>query len=207
VSTGPSYNTLRAEAADSMTQMVQAQPELMAVIGDLLVKNMDWPGAEEISERLKLMLPKEIKDAEQNKDVPPEIQAALAQFDQAVQQKDAMIQQAADHIEKLMAENANLKEANDLKEKEIIIKGVEAATKTYSAETQRMTAVAPMMNEQQIAQIVIQTLADLARPDAVQMEQAEDMGQMEPMMEPMTEPEQNESANAMPQMAENSMEQ
>ena len=197
ISSGPSYNTLRAEAAESMTQMVQAQPELMAIIGDLLVKNMDWPGAEEISARLKLMLPKEIKDAEQNKDVPPEIQAALAQFDQAVQQKDMMIQQASDHIESLMAQIANLKEANELKEKEIIIKGVVAATGTYEAETKRLTAMEPAMSAEQIQQIVIQTLADLARPDAVPMEQAEQV----PEQPDMGMPEQA-TANAMPQMAD-----
>lgn len=206
ISSGPSYNTLRAEAADSMAQMVQAQPELMSVIGDLLVKNMDWPGAEEISARLKLMLPKEIKDAEANKDVPPEIQQAMAQFDQAIQQKDQMIQQAANHIESLMGQIAALREGNELKEKEIIIKGVEAGTHTYDAETKRIVAVTPAMSPEEIQQIVIRTLADLARPDSVPLDQApepqpeqQDMGQQMPQMPPE---QQQVPANAMPQMAE-----
>lgn len=57
VQTGPSYSTKRQEAADSILQFVQAVPQAGGVIGDLLAKNMDWPGAEKIAERLKKLLP------------------------------------------------------------------------------------------------------------------------------------------------------
>lgn len=57
VTAGPSYATKRVEAADSMMQFVQAVPGAAAVISDLVAKNMDWPGAEQIAERLKKMLP------------------------------------------------------------------------------------------------------------------------------------------------------
>jgi Phage P22-like portal protein len=56
VTVGPSYTTKRQEAAESMTQLLQANTALWGVIGDLAVKNMDWPGAEEMSKRLKAML-------------------------------------------------------------------------------------------------------------------------------------------------------
>ena len=39
-------------------------PAIMQVAGDLMVKAMDWEGAEEIAERLKLMLPPQILAAE-----------------------------------------------------------------------------------------------------------------------------------------------
>lgn len=57
VSTGPSYATRRAEAAAGMIDMIKAAPQLMAVAGDLLVKNLDMPGADEVAERLKRALP------------------------------------------------------------------------------------------------------------------------------------------------------
>ena len=82
ITVGASYNTKRIEAADSMVQLVQAQPELMPVIGDLLVKAMDWPGAEEIANRLKTLLPPEIKALE-NKEMPREVQAIMEQAEQA----------------------------------------------------------------------------------------------------------------------------
>lgn len=50
---GPSYNTKRQEAAMQMTEFMRAVPAAGAVIGDLLAKNLDWPGADEIADRLK----------------------------------------------------------------------------------------------------------------------------------------------------------
>ena len=42
VTTGPSYMTKRQESLESMSQLLQGNPELWAVAGDLFIKNMDW---------------------------------------------------------------------------------------------------------------------------------------------------------------------
>ena len=60
VKIGPSYATRRAEAADAMLQFIQAVPQAASVAGDLVARNMDWPGADEIADRLKRMLPPQI---------------------------------------------------------------------------------------------------------------------------------------------------
>lgn len=57
VMVGPSYATKRLEASDSLMAFVQAVPAAGAVIADLIAKNQDWPGAEQIAERLKRILP------------------------------------------------------------------------------------------------------------------------------------------------------
>jgi len=57
VRTGPSYQTQRMEAADSLMQFVQAVPSSANVVLDLIAKNMDWPGADEIAKRLQKILP------------------------------------------------------------------------------------------------------------------------------------------------------
>lgn len=57
VSIGPSYNTQREETADNMMKFVQAMPNVTPLIADLLVKSFDWPGAEDISKRLRKALP------------------------------------------------------------------------------------------------------------------------------------------------------
>jgi predicted NBD/HSP70 family sugar kinase len=62
VDTGPSFSTRRAEAADSMLAFINAVPGAAALIGDLVAKNMDWPGAEKISKRLNKMLPPHLRD-------------------------------------------------------------------------------------------------------------------------------------------------
>ena len=40
-----------------MVELIRAYPALAPVIGDLLTKNLDWPGADEIARRLQHMLP------------------------------------------------------------------------------------------------------------------------------------------------------
>jgi hypothetical protein len=60
VKAGPSYATRRAEAADAMLQFIQVVPRAAGVAADIVARNMDWPGADEIAERLKRTLPPEI---------------------------------------------------------------------------------------------------------------------------------------------------
>lgn len=141
ITSGPSYNTLRMEAADSMMQLIQAHPDLMSVIGDVFVKNMDWPGAEEISERLKIMLPPQIQQAEQAKKqggMPPEMQALIQGFEQAMQEKDMQLQQIMEETQKAIEENSSLKVQAKSKEDENAIKEREASIKEYEAETERL---------------------------------------------------------------------
>ncbi len=64
ISVGPSYATRRLEAADSMMAFMQAVPQAGQVAADLIAKNMDWPGADAIAERLKRMLPPGVIDEE-----------------------------------------------------------------------------------------------------------------------------------------------
>lgn len=71
VETGPSYSTKRAEAADSMMQFVQAVPVAGQLAADLIAKNMDWPGADTISERLKKALPPGIDEDSAPAEPPP----------------------------------------------------------------------------------------------------------------------------------------
>jgi hypothetical protein len=54
---GPDYATQRQEAERTLAVVLTQSKELMAVFGDLYFKNSDWPGAEEIFERMQ----KEIK--------------------------------------------------------------------------------------------------------------------------------------------------
>lgn len=86
VAVGPSFNTKRQEAAESMMQFVSAMPQASAVIGDLVAKNMDWPGADLIAERLKKTLPPGM--AEENNDLTEEEMAQQQQMMQMAQQEE-----------------------------------------------------------------------------------------------------------------------
>lgn len=71
VTVGPSYTTKRMEAAESMIQFVQALPQAGQVMGDLIAQNMDWPGADEMAKRLKMLLPPGLLEDEDAEPKPP----------------------------------------------------------------------------------------------------------------------------------------
>lgn len=92
VDTGPSFASKRQEAAASMMDLTQKYPQIMQLAGDLLVKNMDWPGAQEIAERIKKTLPPGIADDPKQQQIPPQAQAQM-------QQMSAMIKQLSSHLD------------------------------------------------------------------------------------------------------------
>jgi portal protein len=95
VSVGPSYQSKRQEAVASQMALVAAVPQVMPAIGDLIVANMDWPQAKEISKRLKKLLPPQLQD---NEDQSPEAQLMQAQQQLAAlgQQHQQLVQLAQD---------------------------------------------------------------------------------------------------------------
>ena len=101
VETGPSYATKRQEALASMIDLTKTYPQIMQVAGDLMVKNMDWPGASEISDRIKKTLPPGVaddKDGNQKPPIPPEIQNQMAQMNQMIEQLTHHLNEANDKI-------------------------------------------------------------------------------------------------------------
>ena len=117
-STGPTYTTKRAEAADLFTQLAQSDPTLMQKAGDIIVKNFDMPGAEELADRLKLFLPPEVANAEKEGEggqLPPQIQAAVQQIEQA----NAMLDAKAQELQQMQQQIESEKGAVDGKKQEL----------------------------------------------------------------------------------------
>jgi hypothetical protein len=143
VATGPGYATKRQEALEAMAQLLQGNPQLWSVAGDLFVKNMDWPGAQEMAKRFaKTIDPKLMADG----DKPPELQAAE-------QQIQAMGQEL-DQLHGMLTNVGKSIEAQDMQRKDF-----EAEIKLYQAETQRISAVQAGMTEQQIQDIAMGVVA------------------------------------------------
>lgn len=90
VTAGPSFSTQREEARESMIAATQANPALWQVAGDLIVKAMDWPGAKEISERLKRTIPPQITGDEEalaaQQPQPDPIQEAMGRLAMAAEE-------------------------------------------------------------------------------------------------------------------------
>jgi len=79
VRAGPSFTSRREEAATQMIELIRAYPASAPVIGDLLARNLDWPGADEIAGRLAGLVPPQARG------VAPEVEAAKAQMGQLAQ--------------------------------------------------------------------------------------------------------------------------
>jgi predicted phage tail protein len=112
------------------------------VAGDLFVKNMDWPGAQEMAKRFaKTIDPALMGDAEDN----PALAAAQQQMQamgQEMEQMHQMIQNFGKSVE-----------ARDLE-----IKEFESTIKAFDAETKRISAVQASMSPEQIQDIVLGTV-------------------------------------------------
>ena len=80
----------------------------MQKAGDIIVKNFDMPGAEELAKRLKLFLPPNITEAEseEGQEIPPQINATVQQIEQANQMLDAKAQELA-QVQKQIEEQGN----------------------------------------------------------------------------------------------------
>jgi hypothetical protein len=79
--TGPGYNSKRQQAVDTMMPLM-AEPTVFQAAGDLLFRNMDFPGADVIADRLAAMNP--LAQIDDNSDVPPQIQMKLLQSQKAI---------------------------------------------------------------------------------------------------------------------------
>jgi hypothetical protein len=127
LSTGASYSTRRVEAAQAMMDAVQVWPQLLQVAGDLVAKAQDWPGADDLAERLKKTIPQQFLDPEDRAGPDPQIQ----QMEMAMQA--------------LMQENQQLKTDKEIDLKKLIID-------VYNAETQRIRALSDNQVDAELSQ-------------------------------------------------------
>ena len=88
--TGPGYNSKRAEAVDSMMSLLGADPNLMQQAGDLIFRNMDFPGADIIADRLAAINP--LSQIDEKSEIPPQAQMMIAQGKKTIEQLQQQIQ-------------------------------------------------------------------------------------------------------------------
>jgi portal protein len=126
---GPSYGTQRQEAANAFSQIMAQNPAAFQVVGDFWAQNSDFPGADELAERLKRGLPPQYKPGPD----PQVLQLQQVQ-QQTTQHAQQLLQQADAQVATLQAEVTRLKEQQQEKAGELAIKD-------YQAETDRLKAI------------------------------------------------------------------
>jgi len=160
VDVGPSYTTKRVEALNMMVEIAKMNPAIMQVAGDLIVKSMDWDGADAIAERLKRTVPANIigdEEGEQEQEIPAEVQQ--------------MIEQGKQLIAQLQQENDQLKEENEDKDEDRRLKQYEIDVKAM-LESAKLAATTPDMSvmAMQVAEILAQNIMGqaAAAPDVTE---------------------------------------
>jgi hypothetical protein len=180
VDTGPSYTTQKQEAAESMLEAAKMNPMLMQVAGDLLIRSMDWPNADEIAKRIEAQMQQQQQGGQQ----APEMQALQMQ-----QQIEGMKAQNAAQLQqqKLQAEFA-LKQMSLQKEQEIeqmrLAFEAEKAGIEFRLDVARDNAKISLEREKHRDKLTIDQSISMMRGAATEAETSIDDG-AEPMPNPM----------------------
>lgn len=135
VTTGASYATMRQEAAEFFQQVIQSQPELMQVAGDLLFKYMDFPGAQALAERLKKTIPPQLLDDEAKDPQVVALTDENAKLKQALQAMQAELESKQADLE-LKANSDRLKAQSEQAKNEIEILKLQLQERESMAENQ-----------------------------------------------------------------------
>lgn len=150
---GPSYATKREEAAAQMMELGRAYPPLMQIAGDLLAKNLDWPGADDIAERLKAMLPPQVQG--KNPQVA-QMQQQMQQMDAQAKQAVGQLTQQMQQLQQKLAAEQNSQQA-DMLRLEIDKKKLEIDA--YNAETNRLKVT--QTDQQRMQELIVETVKQL----------------------------------------------
>lgn len=104
VTVAKAFDSKRMETFDTMQQLVQSAPDMLPMFGDILFKNSDMAGADQLAERFKKMLPPNLQDQDGKEPIPPQAQAHIQQLGQQTQQLNAACQHLEGVIKQLEAE-------------------------------------------------------------------------------------------------------
>lgn len=95
---GPSYATRRTEAADSQMKFMAAVPAAAPLIMDLVAKNSDWEGSEQIANRLAKSVPPNFLTPDRE-DMTPQTQALIQGLQKQLQDNKIQMQQMAKQLD------------------------------------------------------------------------------------------------------------
>ena len=195
--TGPSFTTQRQEAMEGMMTIIQTAPEMMGVFGDLVAKNMDWPGAYDIAERIKNFMIKNGTLEEEQEEGPngepaPPTEQQMQQMQQMQQQQQ--MQEAMMAIEMRKEEAAAAKAEADAEKAaaEAAIAGEEAKAAGFLTQTAEY-------NSAIAEEKALQALADRMKAEA-QADEAAYMAEQAPVLtqQKIRLAERSASAKAQP---------
>jgi hypothetical protein len=131
-----------------MVPLLQANPELFQAAGDLVFRNMDFPGADVIADRLAAMNP--LAKIDEKSDIPPQVQMQLMASEKMV----------ADLQQQIAALTLNLQHQTDVQrmkeEGQTKRKLMDVTSRAYNTET---------INEAKVNQTNLKAITDQNRTE------------------------------------------
>jgi hypothetical protein len=164
--TGPGYNSKRQEAVANMMPLLAASPDLMKVAGDLIFRNMDFPGADIIADRLAASNP--LANVDEKSDIPPQVQMQLAQSKQMMDQMQQQMQQM-DMIIKSRADVVAMQQDGETKRKLMDVTSRAHNTETINEAKVNQNIMNSMVSQNK-AELEAMTKLMLARMDTNQLQ-------------------------------------
>jgi hypothetical protein len=172
---GPSFTTRREEAATQIMEFIRVYPNAAPIIGDLLAKNMDWPGGDEIADRLR-------------KSLPPQLQGQ----DPAALAAQQQVQQLTQTLQQLQQQLHDAQRDKSIDIEKLQLDQRKSQIEAYKAETDRMEALGLQASPELAASLGLQVAQSaLNGPDITPSPQAAPLAPSQPDLQP--------SAATMPQ--------
>lgn len=158
VKMGPAYDSLRSEAREGMTALLQSAPNVAPAVLDLIAKMQDWPHADELAERMEML-------------APPPVQAMLAKKRGEPPQPPQPSPQEQQMQAEMQMQQAKIQGEQQAKAAELQMKREESES---DAQLQREKLIAEFSLKRDLALMEMELKRDLAEQDmALKREQAE----------------------------------
>lgn len=128
VSVGPTFQTARMELADSLMGLANANPQIGLMLSDLMVRNLDIAGSDQVADRIRWFLEKSgmaPPEEEGQQPIPPQVQAMIAQGKQVLDAQAQAIAGLQGQLQQAGQEIQRLKVGEETKQADIAIKAQE----------------------------------------------------------------------------------
>ena len=163
VTVGKSWQSRVSQASDEMGQVLMANPGLMPVIGDLYFKYRDFPGHDEISDRMKRMLPPQAKGPDDDGAAPDPAQLQM-QLQQVQQQSGQMIEQLTQQLQQAQQalQQDQVKVQGELQAKQMLMQA-DMQAKQMELQAKMQQTQMEIQSRQQIAQLQVDSQMQIAQ--------------------------------------------
>lgn len=96
IQSGPSFGTKRQETAEAGMTLMEVYPAAAPAIADLIVRSMDWPGAQQMADSMEAMVPPQVLAA--RKTDPSQAAAMVPKLQAQLQAAQTQIQEISAHL-------------------------------------------------------------------------------------------------------------